>query len=156
MASVVIWQHITTFNICTEGKQWFEYCRKVKVGVLIIMSDSITESVTLTSTTLWYIEVISLLQDTERVLDKLRGELLEKENEIRALRNDCNSLQQSESDVSISLEKLEKLVVNEINDECRKTAHLLGVTPRKAHSTGYVWYQHERTVLYVVRVWLHW
>ena len=61
--------------------------------------------------------MISLLQDTERVLDKLGGELLEKENEIRALRNDCDSLQQSESDVSISLEKLEKLVVNEINDE---------------------------------------
>lgn len=62
---------------------------------------------------------------------------MEKEEEIRALKNDCNALQQSESDVSIAHEKLEKLVVNEINDECRKTAHLLGVTPRKAQSSGY-------------------
>lgn len=78
----------------------------------------------------------SSTQDTERVLDKLRDELTAKEEEIRALRNECNSMHQLESDVSIALDKLEKLVVNELNDECRKTAHLLGVTPRKAQTSG--------------------
>jgi len=80
----------------------------------------------------------SEIQDTERVLEKLKSELTLKDEEIRTLRSECQNLQQSEADASIALEKLEKLLVTEINDECRKTAHLLGVTPRKAQSSGYV------------------
>lgn len=72
------------------------------------------------------------------MLDKLKSELELKDEEIRELRNECTDTQQRESDASINLDKLEKLIVSEINDECRKTAHLLGVTPRKAQGSGCV------------------
>ncbi|XP_067938241.1 interaptin-like [Watersipora subatra] len=78
-----------------------------------------------------------LEEDTERVLDKLRSELTMREDEIRELKNEVSDLQQQDSDSCIALEKLEKLVVSEINDECRKTAHLLGLTPRKAQGAGF-------------------
>ena len=71
-------------------------------------------------------------------MERLKTELSNKDDEIRQLKHECNDLQKQHADTSIALEKLEKLVVSEINDECRKTAHLLGVTPRKAQGSGYV------------------
>lgn len=70
------------------------------------------------------------------MVDKLKEEIALKDEEIRCLRNELSSVQQNEADLFITLEKLEKMLVSEINDECRKTAHLLGVTPRKAQING--------------------
>jgi len=62
----------------------------------------------------------------------LNSELLKKEEEIHELRAELSSLHQQRTDMAIALEKLEKTVINELNSECKKTANILGVTPRRA------------------------
>lgn len=71
------------------------------------------------------------------MVSKLRGELEAKDEEVHHLRTELQSLQQYEADLSSTLDKVAKMIVNEIDDECKRTALLLGVTPRKSKSGGY-------------------
>lgn len=73
-----------------------------------------------------------ILQHYDRIISALRSEIAEKDQELDRFRAENASLMQSEADSSLALEKFEKMIIHEINDECEKTAELLGVQPRKA------------------------
>lgn len=60
----------------------------------------------------------------------------EKDRELERLRQENSTLSQAEADSSQALEKFEKMMINEINEECKKTADLLGVQPRKAQTVS--------------------
>lgn len=66
----------------------------------------------------------------------LREEIADKDQELDRLKAENSALVQSEAESSLALEKFEKMIIGEINDECTKTAELLGVQPRKATSVG--------------------
>lgn len=68
----------------------------------------------------------------------LREEISEKDQEIERMRAENASLVQSEAEASLALEKFEKIIIGEINEECTKTADLLGVQPRKAQAVKLV------------------
>lgn len=70
------------------------------------------------------------------MLHSLREELKEKDQELERLHHENSAIVQSEAESSQTLEKFEKMMIHEINEECKKTAELLGVQPRKAQTVS--------------------
>lgn len=73
-------------------------------------------------------------QHYDKIIASLREEIEERDQELERLRLENSSLIQAEADSSLQLEKYEKMMISEINDECKKTADLLGVQPRRAQA----------------------
>ena len=67
----------------------------------------------------------------QRETERLQSLLKRTEEEMRALKADNQKLASRERDNQASLDRTEKTVINEINEECRRSATLLGVTPRQ-------------------------
>ena len=74
--------------------------------------------------------------EANREAERLKAQIREKDAEIQRLRDLSNQSEMRERDVMTQAEKHDKTVIHEINDDCKKTALLLGVTPRKAVPGG--------------------
>ena len=73
-----------------------------------------------------------------RQIDRLRETIERQEEEIGRLRAEKTDVTQRQQENLSLVERQEKMVIQEINDECSKTAELLGVTPRKVAIPRYV------------------
>ncbi|XP_078680486.1 uncharacterized protein LOC144915723 isoform X9 [Branchiostoma floridae x Branchiostoma belcheri] len=63
-------------------------------------------------------------------VEKLREKIRKLEDELRTSRSERNAVAVREKETSMLLDRHEKSVVSEINDECQKSAQLLGTAPR--------------------------
>ncbi|KAK7087149.1 hypothetical protein V1264_021236 [Littorina saxatilis] len=72
-------------------------------------------------------------QEMQREVDRLQSQLKSTEEEIRVLRLENQKLTSKERDNWSSLDRTEKTVINEINEENRRSASILGVSPRQLH-----------------------
>ncbi|XP_066294215.1 putative leucine-rich repeat-containing protein DDB_G0290503 isoform X5 [Branchiostoma lanceolatum] len=63
-------------------------------------------------------------------VEKLREKMRKLEDELRTVRSEKNSVAVREKETSMLLDRHEKSVVSEINDECQRSAQLLGTAPR--------------------------
>ncbi|KAL8559860.1 hypothetical protein ACOMHN_016906 [Nucella lapillus] len=70
-------------------------------------------------------------QDMQKDIDRLQSQLMKTEDESRSLRADRQSLESRERDKTNALDRTEKTVITEINEECRRSAALLGIKPRQ-------------------------
>ncbi|KAK7467940.1 hypothetical protein BaRGS_00036826 [Batillaria attramentaria] len=70
-------------------------------------------------------------QELQRELDRLQTQLRDAEEEVRTLKAGKHQLLSRERDNLSALDRTEKTVINEINEECRRSASLLGVSPRQ-------------------------
>lgn len=68
-----------------------------------------------------------------RETEKLREKLKNQDEELGKLRSDVRGHQQREKDslLSVNVEKSDRSLIQELNEECKKSANILGVTPRK-------------------------
>lgn len=57
-----------------------------------------------------------------------------QEEEIKQLRAERAEVLKIAKDNQAS-ERVERTIVNEINEECRKNSHMLGISPRKVNMT---------------------
>ena len=73
------------------------------------------------------------MQETLRQIQRLRETIEHQEEEIIRLRAENTDLLQRERENLLAIEKQEKTVIQEINEECKKTADSLGLTPRKVN-----------------------
>ncbi|XP_067937050.1 calponin homology domain-containing protein DDB_G0272472-like [Watersipora subatra] len=78
-----------------------------------------------------------LKQHYDKMMAALREEVEEKDQEIERLRQENSAVVQSEAESSQALEKFERIMIHEINEECKKTADLLGVQPRRAQTVSF-------------------
>lgn len=67
----------------------------------------------------------------QREIDRLQSKLQDSEEEVRTLRTEKQQLLGRERESVSAMDRTEKTVINEINEECRRTASLLGVLPRQ-------------------------
>ena len=56
-----------------------------------------------------------------------------QEAELRQLREERQRYVRQQKESSLSLDRTERTLVSEINEECRKTSEILGLTPRKVN-----------------------
>ncbi|XP_066294192.1 centrosome-associated protein CEP250-like isoform X2 [Branchiostoma lanceolatum] len=71
-----------------------------------------------------------LTQEKVSDVEKLREKMRKLEDELRTVRSEKNSVAVREKETSMLLDRHEKSVVSEINDECQRSAQLLGTAPR--------------------------
>ncbi|XP_078680488.1 uncharacterized protein LOC144915723 isoform X11 [Branchiostoma floridae x Branchiostoma belcheri] len=71
-----------------------------------------------------------LTQEKVSDVEKLREKIRKLEDELRTSRSERNAVAVREKETSMLLDRHEKSVVSEINDECQKSAQLLGTAPR--------------------------
>ena len=64
-------------------------------------------------------------------MDRLQSQLKGTEEEVRALKAENSRLHGRDRDNLSTLDLTEKTVINEINEECRRSASVLGVSPRQ-------------------------
>ncbi|XP_052800431.1 golgin subfamily A member 4-like isoform X5 [Mya arenaria] len=69
----------------------------------------------------------------KKELDKLRETIRAQEAELRSLREERLRHVRTQKESSLSLDRTERTLVNEINEECRKTSEILGLSPRKVN-----------------------
>ena len=72
-----------------------------------------------------------MLQEMQRETERLQSLLNRTEEEMRALKADNQKLASRERENLSNLDRTEKTVINEINEECRRSATVLGVSPRQ-------------------------
>ncbi|XP_052256598.1 myosin heavy chain, cardiac muscle isoform-like isoform X2 [Dreissena polymorpha] len=75
----------------------------------------------------------------KKEIDKLRDTIRIQEDELRQLREERVRVSRQQKDSASSLDRTERTLINEINEECRKTSEVLGLNPRKVNlssSTG--------------------
>lgn len=70
-------------------------------------------------------------------VDKLRETIKMQEDELRNLREDRMRYLRQQKESNLSLDRTERTLINEINEECRKTSEILGLSPRKVNITRY-------------------
>ncbi|PVD32966.1 hypothetical protein C0Q70_08414 [Pomacea canaliculata] len=70
-------------------------------------------------------------QDMQREVDRVQSQLRQAEDEIRTLKSEKQQIVSREKDSQASLDRVEKTVINELNEECRRGATALGVSPRQ-------------------------
>jgi len=75
-------------------------------------------------------------QHYDKIISALREEISDKDQELERLKEENAAILQSEAETAQTLEKFEKMIIHEINEECKKTADLLGVQPRKAQTVS--------------------
>jgi hypothetical protein len=64
-------------------------------------------------------------------MEKLRDTIRLQEEELRQLREERMRFTRQQKELNFSQDRTERTLVNEINEECRKTSEMLGLTPRK-------------------------
>lgn len=76
---------------------------------------------------------MNYLQDKMKETEKLKEKLKCQEEVMVKLRSEVKGHQQREKEslLSANVEKNDRSLVQDINEECKKTANLLGTTPRK-------------------------
>ena len=74
-----------------------------------------------------------LLKEANRNLKELKEALKKQETEIEKLRNENDSMKNKERENISVIERQERIIIEEINRECQKTADVLGVTARKTN-----------------------
>lgn len=67
----------------------------------------------------------------QREVDRVQTQLRQAEDEIRTLKSEKQQIVSREKDSQASLDRVEKTVINELNEECRRGATALGVSPRQ-------------------------
>lgn len=70
-------------------------------------------------------------QDMQREVDRVQTQLRQAEDEIRTLKSEKQQIVSREKDSQAALDRVEKTVINELNEECRRGATALGVSPRQ-------------------------
>ena len=73
------------------------------------------------------------IQEHKMEVDKLKEMMRQQENDLRQLREDRMQHVRQQKESTLSLDRTERTLINEINDECRKTSELLGLSPRKVN-----------------------
>ena len=87
---------------------------------------------------LWYIAFSKThLQETHRSIDRLRETIRHQEDELQRLRQENMEIRTSHQDSANSVETFERAIIDEINEECRRTAQVLGISPRTVSITGW-------------------
>ena len=66
-------------------------------------------------------------------MKELKEALKKQEAEIERLRNENDSMKNKERENISVIERQERIIIEEINRECQKTADVLGVTARKTN-----------------------
>ena len=77
-------------------------------------------------------------QDHKKEIDKLRETIRIQEEELRQLREDRQRWVRQQKEFGTTFDKTERTLVNEINEECRRTSEVLGLNPRKVNLTRFV------------------
>ncbi|XP_053375093.1 trichohyalin-like isoform X6 [Mercenaria mercenaria] len=72
-----------------------------------------------------------LKQEHKKEIDKLKDTIRVQEEELRQFREERMRLARQQKELSFSQDRTERTLVNEINEECRKTSEVLGLTPRQ-------------------------
>ncbi|XP_041347396.1 trichohyalin-like isoform X2 [Gigantopelta aegis] len=72
-----------------------------------------------------------LKQDSLHEMDRLRESVRLLEEEVRVMRTDKVQMMRHQKECVAALERTERTVINEVNEECRRTAGLLGISPRR-------------------------
>ncbi|XP_046361504.2 trichohyalin-like isoform X3 [Haliotis rufescens] len=72
-------------------------------------------------------------QDNHREMERLREQIKSMEEEVRQLKAEKQQMNRSERDTTSALERAERTVVNEVNEECRRSAGVLGIAPRRVN-----------------------
>ena len=75
-------------------------------------------------------------KQTFQQMDRLRETVRKQEEEIDRLRTERQEHLARERENQAFVDKQERSIITEINDECRKIAEVLGVTPRRANIPG--------------------
>lgn len=70
-------------------------------------------------------------QEMQREVERLQKQLKSAEDEARSLKSENQKTASRERDHLQTLDWTEKAVVNEVNEECRRSARVLGLTPRQ-------------------------
>ncbi|XP_060081295.1 uncharacterized protein LOC132560648 [Ylistrum balloti] len=78
-----------------------------------------------------------MTQDYQREIDKLTEIVRQQEEELRKLKTERIQWIHQDRQNSTVLDKLERTVVNEVNEECRRTSNVLGVGPRKVNIASF-------------------
>ncbi|XP_064646421.1 repetitive organellar protein-like [Lineus longissimus] len=76
-----------------------------------------------------------LNEENLKEIARLRETIARKDDEISQLRAEVDEFLARERDNTSSADRQDKTVIHEINEDCRKTAVLLGVTPRKIQAS---------------------
>ena len=79
-----------------------------------------------------YIHILSV-QDHKKEVDKLRETIRIQEEELRQLREERQRWSRQQKEFGSTFDKTERTLVNEINEECRRTSEVLGLSPRKVN-----------------------
>ncbi|XP_046550421.1 trichohyalin-like isoform X1 [Haliotis rubra] len=72
-------------------------------------------------------------QDNHREMERLREQIKVMEEEVRQLKAEKQQMNRSERDTTSALDRAERTVVNEVNEECRRSAGVLGISPRRVN-----------------------
>ncbi|KAL4223887.1 hypothetical protein ACF0H5_017350 [Mactra antiquata] len=72
-----------------------------------------------------------LKNEHKKEVDRLRETIRLQEIELRTLKEDQLRYMRQQKEVDVSQDRTERTLINEINDECRKTSDILGLSPRK-------------------------
>ena len=75
-------------------------------------------------------------EDFQQEIDKLQDTIRLQEEEIKQLRSERADVLKIAKDNQQS-ERVERTIVNEINEECRKNSNVLGINPRKVNMTEF-------------------
>ena len=90
-----------------------------------------------------------IFKDHKKEVDKLRETIKIQEEELRQLREDRQRWVRQQKEFGSTFDKTERTLVNEINEECRRTSEVLGLSPRKVNLTRFV----QKYCLSVIMVW---
>lgn len=71
-----------------------------------------------------------LKQEHKKEIEKLRDTVRIQEEELRQLREERSRYFRQQKELSLSQDRTERTLLNEINEECRKTSEVLGLKPR--------------------------
>ncbi|ESP04198.1 hypothetical protein LOTGIDRAFT_237495 [Lottia gigantea] len=76
-------------------------------------------------------------EEKKNEIVKLKEEVKSLEMEVEKLREEKQDLCRVEREFSHNLDRTERTVINEINEECRRSASVLGISPRKVHLASF-------------------
>ena len=77
------------------------------------------------------------IQEHKKEVDKLRETIRIQEEELRQLREERQRSSRQQKEFGSTFDKTERTLVNEINEECRRTSEVLGLSPRKVNINRY-------------------
>ncbi|KAJ8312343.1 hypothetical protein KUTeg_009716 [Tegillarca granosa] len=78
-----------------------------------------------------------LKQEHHREIEKLQATIRLQEDELQKLKSERQKALKQELDHTSKSYRSERMIVNELNEECRKTAGILGISPRKINLSDF-------------------